>query len=78
MASTFAQGMEVVQVEPTYYALDFGFRPPLRFPERGPSSARPRSSFSRSDIVVCYCCSVHPSSTVWLMTDVEVKSKVTQ
>ena len=45
MASTFAERIEVVQVEPTYYALDFGFRPPLRFPERGPSSARPRSSF---------------------------------
>jgi hypothetical protein len=44
---------ETVDVEPTYYAVDLGFRPPLRFPARGSSSARPSNSFSRSDIFVC-------------------------
>jgi len=46
-----------VDVEPTYYAVDFGFRPPLRFPARGSSSARPSNSFSRSDILGV-CCSL--------------------
>jgi hypothetical protein len=45
-----------VDVEPTYYAVDLGFRPPLRFPARGSSSARPSNSFSRSDIFVCVSC----------------------